>query len=57
MHQVDEKVTLDERLDKACEPGVDYGEGGGNACTWDRAWATVWVPVLVGERGVCVCTR
>ncbi|XP_039080959.1 complement C3-like [Hyaena hyaena] len=24
MHQVDEKVTLDERLDKACEPGVDY---------------------------------
>ncbi|XP_077632672.1 complement C3 alpha chain-like [Crocuta crocuta] len=26
MHQVDEKVTLDDRLDKACEPGVDYGE-------------------------------
>ncbi|KAF0887297.1 CO3 protein, partial [Crocuta crocuta] len=24
MHQVDEKITLDERLDKACEPGVDY---------------------------------
>ncbi|KAM9687234.1 complement C3 [Trichechus inunguis] len=24
MHHVDDKVTLDERLDKACEPGVDY---------------------------------
>ncbi|XP_058393971.1 complement C3-like [Diceros bicornis minor] len=24
MHQEDEKVTLDDRLDKACEPGVDY---------------------------------
>jgi hypothetical protein len=26
MHQMDEKITLNERLDKACEPGVDYGE-------------------------------
>ncbi|XP_045347710.1 complement C3-like [Leopardus geoffroyi] len=24
MHPMDEKTTLDERLDKACEPGVDY---------------------------------
>nr|XP_020038664.1 complement C3 [Castor canadensis] len=24
MHQMDEKITLNERLDKACEPGVDY---------------------------------
>uniref|UniRef100_A0A667I3L7 Complement C3 n=1 Tax=Lynx canadensis TaxID=61383 RepID=A0A667I3L7_LYNCA len=24
MHPMDEKITLDERLDKACEPGVDY---------------------------------
>ncbi|KFO28789.1 Complement C3 [Fukomys damarensis] len=24
MHRVDEKVTLDDRLEKACEPGVDY---------------------------------
>ncbi|XP_007952673.1 complement C3 [Orycteropus afer afer] len=23
-HQEDDKVTLDDRLDKACEPGVDY---------------------------------
>ncbi|MCP6645943.1 hypothetical protein NL493_27700, partial [Klebsiella pneumoniae] len=24
MHHSDEKVTLNDRLDKACEPGVDY---------------------------------
>nr|XP_044609056.1 complement C3-like [Equus asinus] len=24
MHQADDEVTLDDRLDKACEPGVDY---------------------------------
>uniref|UniRef100_A0A673VEQ9 NTR domain-containing protein n=1 Tax=Suricata suricatta TaxID=37032 RepID=A0A673VEQ9_SURSU len=24
MHQVNKKVSLDDRLDKACEPGVDY---------------------------------
>ncbi|XP_044900676.1 complement C3-like [Felis catus] len=24
MHPMDEKITLDDRLDKACEPGVDY---------------------------------
>lgn len=24
MHRVDDKVTLDDRLEKACEPGVDY---------------------------------
>lgn len=30
MHPMDEKITLDDRLDKACEPGVDYGE-------WARA--------------------
>ncbi|EPQ04774.1 Complement C3 [Myotis brandtii] len=25
MHQSDDQVTPDDRLDKACEPGVDYG--------------------------------
>lgn len=29
MHQSQEKVSLNDRLDKACEPGVDYGEYGG----------------------------
>ncbi|XP_023394371.1 complement C3 [Pteropus vampyrus] len=24
LHQVDDKITLEDRLDKACEPGVDY---------------------------------
>uniref|UniRef100_A0A8C9KJX1 Uncharacterized protein n=1 Tax=Panthera tigris altaica TaxID=74533 RepID=A0A8C9KJX1_PANTA len=24
MHPMDEEITLDDRLDKACEPGVDY---------------------------------
>lgn len=24
LHQAEDKVTLDDRLDKACEPGVDY---------------------------------
>lgn len=28
MHQAQEKVSLNERLEKACEPGVDYGECG-----------------------------
>lgn len=26
MHQAEEKVTPEDRLDKACEPGVDYGK-------------------------------
>ncbi|CAO2640992.1 Complement C3, partial [Lemmus lemmus] len=28
MHQAQEKVSLNDRLEKACEPGVDYGECG-----------------------------
>lgn len=28
MHQSQDQVSLNERLDKACEPGVDYGEYG-----------------------------
>lgn len=28
MHHTEKEVTLEDRLDKACEPGVDYGEWG-----------------------------
>ena len=28
MHKAQEKVSLNDRLEKACEPGVDYGECG-----------------------------
>lgn len=30
MHHDEEEVTLDDRLERACEPGVDYGEGVGS---------------------------
>lgn len=29
MHHTEDEVNLEDRLDKACEPGVDYGESGG----------------------------
>lgn len=39
LHQVEDKVTLDDRLDKACEPGVDYGECPGViVCKHQRVW-------------------
>lgn len=28
MHHTEEAITLENRLDRACEPGVDYGEWG-----------------------------
>lgn len=47
MHQAQEEVSEKERLEKACEPGVDYGE-----CDSCRLCHTVW-----SERwgGVTVC--
>ena len=28
MHHTEKAITLEDRLDRACEPGVDYGEWG-----------------------------
>lgn len=41
MQQVYDKVTKDERLDKACEPGVDYGQ-------WVHTCGSVWEQQCVG---------
>ena len=66
MHQPDEEITLDGRLDKACEPGVDYGEWGSrrearkrrtHACSGVSGSVKAGVVLAVcGHRGcACVC--
>ena len=45
MH-TEEEVTLEDRLDRACEPGVDYGESGGGDGVGRRAHA--WLCVSGG---------
>lgn len=65
MHHLDEEITLDGRLDKACEPGVDYGEWGlrrearkrrTHACLCVSSVKVGVVLAACGDRGcVCVC--
>ena len=53
MH-TEEEVTLEDRLDRACEPGVDYGESGGGDGVGRRAHA--WLCVSGGVPA-CVVMR